>query len=187
MSSVVPNTTLKQRLEAKTVPTVGGCAEYTGYICESTGYGKISNRPGPPIGAHIAAYITNGGAIGPSQVVRHKCDNRRCVNPSHLEVGTQQDNVDDMWERNRADVYKKRVKYCPQGHSYDSADHEGYRSCSICRNLRARRRSAERRTREGRTSLDLYCHSCWCRNERCRCEEISALSHPEPRYEYKEN
>ena len=186
MTTVAPNATLKQRLEAKTVSTASGCIEYTGYICKSTGYGKIANRPGPPIGAHVAAYLTNGGTLEQHQLIRHKCDNRRCVNPAHLEVGTQHDNVDDMWKRNRADVYKKRVKYCPQGHSYDSIDHEGYRACRVCRNRDARRLRAEGRAREGRTSLSLYCHSCWYRSERCRCKEIAALSHPEPRYEYKE-
>jgi hypothetical protein len=32
-------------------------------------------------------------------VVRHKCHNRLCCNPDHLEIGTQADNVNDMWTR----------------------------------------------------------------------------------------
>ena len=35
-------------------------------------------------------------------VVRHKCDLRGCINPDHLETGTHQDNMDDMWRRGRA-------------------------------------------------------------------------------------
>ena len=34
-------------------------------------------------------------------VVRHKCDNRTCINPDHLDLGTVQDNVQDMLDRGR--------------------------------------------------------------------------------------
>lgn len=33
--------------------------------------------------------------------VRHTCDNGRCINPQHLVVGTQADNIQDMVDRNR--------------------------------------------------------------------------------------
>lgn len=34
-------------------------------------------------------------------VVRHTCDNPRCINPRHLLIGTQQDNMNDMLSRGR--------------------------------------------------------------------------------------
>jgi len=52
--------------------------------------------------AHRAAYETiygEGSADG--LVVRHKCDTPACVNPDHLEIGTQADNLRDMTERGR--------------------------------------------------------------------------------------
>ena len=45
--------------------------------------------------------MTYNGEITDGLVVRHTCDNRICVNPEHLEVGTHQDNMDDMVRRNR--------------------------------------------------------------------------------------
>lgn len=35
------------------------------------------------------------------QVIRHTCDNPRCINPEHLVVGTQMDNIHDRQKRNR--------------------------------------------------------------------------------------
>ncbi|UDL16940.1 HNH endonuclease [Stenotrophomonas phage TS-10] len=42
-----------------------------------------------------------------AQVVRHKCDNRLCINPAHLEYGTQGDNLKDRRERHR---YRKLTR-----------------------------------------------------------------------------
>jgi hypothetical protein len=41
------------------------------------------------------------GKIPDNLLVRHKCDNPRCINPDHLELGTQKDNVGDMVQRRR--------------------------------------------------------------------------------------
>lgn len=41
------------------------------------------------------------GPISSSEVIRHKCDNKLCCNPYHLEKGTHQQNMNDMKERER--------------------------------------------------------------------------------------
>lgn len=47
--------------------------------------------------------------LTPDHIVRHKCDRRICINPSHLEIGTHADNIDDMWKRGRQQDYKNAL------------------------------------------------------------------------------
>lgn len=65
------------------------------------GYGKfpIDNTS---VMAHRVAWIVKNGPIPDGLIVRHKCDNRKCVNPNHLIPGTQQDNSDDRVSRGRS-------------------------------------------------------------------------------------
>jgi len=63
------------------------------------GYGRFSLQ-GRKERAHRVAVRLDG--CDPSgQVVRHSCDNPSCVNPDHLQVGSQHDNMRDMVERER--------------------------------------------------------------------------------------
>jgi hypothetical protein len=65
------------------------------------GYGGVWDR-GKMRKVHRVAYETvHGQDSADGFVVRHKCDVRNCVNPAHLELGTQADNVRDMNERGR--------------------------------------------------------------------------------------
>lgn len=71
-------------------------------------------------------------------VVRHKCDNRICVNPHHLEGGTQTENMKDVVDRGRH-FYANKT-HCPRGHEYDEPNtyHKpnGSRECRACRKAR---------------------------------------------------
>jgi hypothetical protein len=51
--------------------------------------------------AHRVAYELARGPIPTGMVVRHTCDVTLCVNPDHLLIGTQQDNIADKVARNR--------------------------------------------------------------------------------------
>jgi hypothetical protein len=67
---------------------------------DGDGYGVFS-VDGESQRAHRLMYEREVGPIPAGMVVRHRCDNRPCVNPSHLLVGTPQDNNRDAVERER--------------------------------------------------------------------------------------
>ncbi len=53
-------------------------------------------------GAHRFSYTIHKGEIPAGMCVRHQCDNPKCVNPAHLEVGTIAQNNQDRVDRNRS-------------------------------------------------------------------------------------
>lgn len=84
-----------------------GCWEWLG-SCMITGYAQLSIRisDGPPAvykhcTAHRWSYILHHDAIPDGLDVLHHCDNKKCVNPAHLFVGTAKDNFDDMVRKGR--------------------------------------------------------------------------------------
>jgi hypothetical protein len=59
------------------------------------GYGQFALNKKSKL-AHRVAYTLWIGEIPDGLIVRHKCNNPPCVNPNHLEIGTHQDNMNDM-------------------------------------------------------------------------------------------
>jgi hypothetical protein len=51
--------------------------------------------------AHRVAWMLTNGPIPDGMLVMHTCDNRECVNPTHLKTGTDYDNVQDMVSKGR--------------------------------------------------------------------------------------
>jgi hypothetical protein len=83
----------------------GECWVWTA-SCGSTGYGQISVKR-RAISAHRFSYELANGPIPSGDgyhgtCVLHRCDNRRCVNPAHLFLGTARDNAHDRDTKGRA-------------------------------------------------------------------------------------
>lgn len=70
-------------------------------VSTRNGYGVLRDHYSKVYAHRLSWEIHNGQIPGILQVL-HRCDNRRCVNPDHLFLGTQDDNMQDMISKGRA-------------------------------------------------------------------------------------
>jgi hypothetical protein len=91
-----------ERFTARVGPrTIAGCMEWQGTFINS-GYGYLGSRQTDVRLAHRAAWFFVHGRIPSGMHVMHKCDNKRCVNVEHLQLGTRKDNMQDSSLKGRA-------------------------------------------------------------------------------------
>lgn len=90
---------LKNRFFIKVIQT-DDCWYWIAGSRGKTGYGafKIENDT---VDAHRVSWMIHFGPIPDGLCVCHKCDNRRCVRPDHLFLGTKKDNNQDMFRKGR--------------------------------------------------------------------------------------
>lgn len=92
---------IKDRFWAKVVAADDGC--WIWIASTKNGYGclKEDGKHGKSLYSHRLSYAWSKGKIPDGMQVMHSCDNRLCVNPAHLSLGTNKDNSDDMMRKGR--------------------------------------------------------------------------------------
>lgn len=97
----------KERLFERSIKD-GDCIIST-FHCGPDRYPLMKFR-GKPKAVHRISWILQNGDIPKGMWVCHTCDNKKCINPDHLFLGTPQDNTNDMKKKKRED-YWGRMHY----------------------------------------------------------------------------
>lgn len=118
------------------------------------GYGIVSVRGGGSQGAHRAMWYAKHGDPGPMDVL-HNCNNKLCINPLHLHLGTHKQNFK---EASAAKLLQGQWKtHCLRGHPL-SGDNllptypsKPWRGCKTCDQLRRSKAWKEQKAQEQRS------------------------------------
>jgi len=89
-----------ERILSYTVPTLLGCMEWTRCL-NTDGYPRAVFDGYSNGKVHRVVWELANEKDATGKVVRHTCDNTKCINPAHLEIGTPIDNVRDRDVRQR--------------------------------------------------------------------------------------
>lgn len=146
---------VEERFWSKVDRSGGSEACWPWLAAKTRGYGSFAAGGRLHRATHFAIRL-DGRDVAKGQVVMHRCDNPPCVNPAHLVVGAQGDNVRDMWEKGRGANYptmrgepgwQARKTHCKRGHPF-TPDNIKYLAGGTKRNCRTCVNAADARRRQ---------------------------------------
>lgn len=133
----------EERFWVKVDKQVGGCWIWTA-TCSTNGYGQFWSEDRVNVPAHRQAYEFEVGTIPSGMVLDHLCRIKSCVNPDHLEVVTQSENVlRGLASRGQGDTCRAGHPRTPDNTHVRKS---GERYCMTCKNERDRDRYSRRKS-----------------------------------------
>jgi hypothetical protein len=97
-----------------------GCWLWLGSV-QTTGHAlfHVGGHQGPKVMAYRFAYEAMVGPIPTGLYACHTCDVPQCVNPNHIFLGTQKDNMADCAKKGRVSRYNADKTHCRNGHAFE--------------------------------------------------------------------
>lgn len=120
--------------ERKTI-TTAGCWEWVGSK-RRYGYGQVYFNGKSAVKAHRVAWELAYGPVSDGLCVLHKCDNTACINPDHLFLGSQLDNIRDMNLKGR---HGKTGKPKLMATCHPKLPNHAFGLCKVCRQRQTRK------------------------------------------------